>query len=66
MKTLLMLVLVSLLVMVVIPTLHTMRVVPTCAEDVVIIGTGNFIRGRWTTYTCGPAVDDMLPARVLP
>lgn len=32
--------------------------VPACHEDSTIIGSGQFARGRWTTYTCGPAVDD--------
>ena len=31
---------------------------PTCAEDVVLVGKGNFIQGRWTYYVCGPALDD--------
>ena len=32
--------------------------VPQCQEDVVLIGQGDFEHGRWTQYTCGPAVDD--------
>jgi len=34
------------------------RTVPQCAEDAVIIGTGDFDNGRWTQYICGPALDD--------
>lgn len=33
--------------------------VPACAEDTVIVGTGDFEHGHWTTYTCGPALDDL-------
>lgn len=32
--------------------------IPRCAEDAVLIGTGDFERGRWDRYVCGPAVDD--------
>ena len=32
--------------------------IPVCHEDVVLLGFGNFERGRWTSYVCGPAVDD--------
>lgn len=32
--------------------------IPACQEDVVLLGYGNFERGRWTHYVCGPAVDD--------
>jgi len=34
------------------------RVVPACQEDEVIVGTGDFVAGRWTGYRCGPALDD--------
>ena len=34
------------------------RMVPACAEDVVLVGVGSFDRGRWSSYECGPAVDD--------
>ena len=34
--------------------------IPRCHEDVAIIGTGQFESGRWTSYTCGPAVDDYI------
>ena len=32
--------------------------IPACQEDAVLLGTGSFERGRWTSYVCGPAVDD--------
>ena len=32
--------------------------VPDCAEDVVILGTGEFENGQWQYYICGFAVDD--------
>ena len=31
---------------------------PECAEDVVLVGVGDYVDGRWTAYVCGPAVDD--------
>jgi len=31
---------------------------PRCAEDVVLVGVGEFEGGQWTAYECGPAVDD--------
>lgn len=36
------------------------RMVPRCAEDVVLVGVGSFDgrSGRWSRYECGPAVDD--------
>ena len=33
---------------------------PRCEEDQSLIGTGDFDHGRWTSYTCGPSVDDWL------
>jgi hypothetical protein len=33
--------------------------IPTCAEDVVIIGIGDYEAGRWSAYVCGPAADDL-------
>ena len=36
----------------------THRYVSYCAEDVVLVGQGDFERGRWNSYECGPAVDD--------
>jgi hypothetical protein len=39
-------------------TNHPSRVVPQCAEDQVLVGTGDFEDGRWQAYWCGPAVDD--------
>lgn len=35
-----------------------LRPVPQCEEDQVLIGTGEFTGGRWSSYRCGPAVDD--------
>jgi hypothetical protein len=35
-----------------------MRPVPSCYEDQVLVGTGDFEDGRWDAYWCGPAVDD--------
>lgn len=35
-------------------------VVPTCVEDVVVLGTGNFDNGVWDRYVCGPALDDFV------
>ena len=32
--------------------------IPTCPEDSVLVGTGNFYDGHWTNYACGPSVDD--------
>ncbi len=31
---------------------------PKCQEDAVLVGIGNFYQGRWSSYICGPAVDD--------
>lgn len=31
---------------------------PRCPEDSVLVGTGAFEDGHWTTYACGPAFDD--------
>lgn len=31
---------------------------PTCPEDAVLVGTGQFESGRWEHYECGPAVDN--------
>lgn len=39
------------------------RVVPTCSEDAVLVGCGDFENGRWTYYICGPAVDDFATER---
>ena len=33
---------------------------PQCQEDVVLVGVGDFEHGRWTSYECGPAVDDYI------
>lgn len=29
-----------------------------CPEDSLLRGTGQFEDGQWTSYVCGPAVDD--------
>jgi len=34
--------------------------IPRCEEDQVIVGTGDFAAGQWTSYVCGPAVDDYI------
>jgi hypothetical protein len=36
----------------------TSTIMPRCSEDVVVIGQGDYNDGLWTSYTCGPAVDD--------
>ena len=36
----------------------TARDIPRCTEDVVLMGGGQFIDGRYETYGCGPAMDD--------
>jgi hypothetical protein len=33
-------------------------VIPSCAEDQAIVGTGSFEHGQWSAYECGPAADD--------
>ena len=33
--------------------------IPSCPEDAALVGTGYFQWGRWTSYVCGPAIDDM-------
>ncbi|KKN47711.1 hypothetical protein LCGC14_0660340 [marine sediment metagenome] len=50
----------TLLALRVLATTEPLRPVPRCQEDVVIIGHGDFERGRWTSYACGPAVDDYI------
>ena len=32
--------------------------VPVCQEDEVLVGIGDFDKGRWQQYRCGPALDD--------
>ena len=32
--------------------------VARCAEDAVLVGTGEYENGWWTEYECGPALDD--------
>ena len=34
------------------------RDLPSCPEDSTLVGGGNFERGRWSYYLCGPAMDD--------
>ena len=34
---------------------------PQCPEDAVIVGNGEFDKGLWDWYSCGPALDDYLP-----
>ncbi len=34
------------------------RIPAVCAEDVVLVGIGDFNAGQWQAYKCGPAVDD--------
>ena len=38
------------------------HIIPGCYEDSVLIGAGSFngASGRWSSYTCGPAVDDFI------
>lgn len=31
---------------------------PHCEEDQVLVGAGNFTDGHWTSYVCGPALDN--------
>lgn len=31
---------------------------PACPEDAMLVGVGQFEHGHWTSYVCGPAVDD--------
>ena len=31
---------------------------PRCEEDVVVVGMGHFVNGRWSRYVCGPSLDD--------
>jgi hypothetical protein len=40
---------------------RTERTVPSCEEDAVIVGTGDFEHGRWTSYVCGPSADHFGP-----
>lgn len=37
------------------------RQMPVCQEDAILLGTGQFERGRWSSYVCGPAIDDIAP-----
>lgn len=32
--------------------------IPSCPEDAVLVGVGDFESGHWDAYTCGPARDD--------
>ena len=40
--------------------LRSRPTIPTCQEDVVLVGVGDFEHGQWTAYECGPAVDDFM------
>jgi len=42
-------------------TLDAPPAIPTCEEDVVLVGVGNFEDGRYDAYICGPAMDDYDP-----
>lgn len=42
-----------------IATASVERAVPACQEDVTLVGSGDFEFGRWSSYVCGPAVDDL-------
>ena len=46
--------------------LDTMRALPQCYEDVVLVGQGNFEGGRWDRYVCGPALDDFTTPNLPP
>ena len=35
--------------------------IPRCQEDTVLVGQGDFVRGQWSRYECGPALDDFTP-----
>ena len=39
--------------------------IPKCHEDVTLVGVGNFGRGRWSSYECGPALDDFSGAPIV-
>lgn len=38
---------------------YDLNSMPKCAEDVVIVGGGDYINGRWDYYSCGPARGDL-------
>ena len=38
--------------------LTPLRMTPSCWEDSVLVGVGDFEDGRWEEYRCGPALDD--------
>lgn len=33
--------------------------IPQCAEDVVLVGVGQYENGQWDGFVCGPALDDI-------
>lgn len=37
------------------------QALPRCPEDSVLVGVGSFENGRWSSYECGPAYDDVAP-----
>lgn len=51
---------------IVIALLNTMEPprVPSCQEDEILVGTGEFHNGYWTHYECGPTFDDILIGRM--
>ena len=40
--------------------LTPIRMTPSCWEDSVLVGVGDFENGRWTEYRCGPSLDDFV------
>ena len=54
------LVLIWIAILLVVLQLDTMRSLPQCHEDVVLVGQGDFEGGRWDRYACGPALDDFV------
>ena len=49
------------LLLILILELMGMRFTPHCQEDQVLLGVGDFNKGRWSSYECGPAADDFAP-----
>ena len=46
---------------------HQSRRIPAnCSEDVFLQGVGDYEAGQYEAYECGPAMDDFLPARIVP
>ena len=40
--------------------LTPVRMTPSCWEDSVLVGVGDFENGRWEEYRCGPSLDDFV------